>query len=281
MFSENEKVNFLQHRCLNIMKEISKICNQYHIHFYMSGGTLIGAVRHQGFIPWDDDIDICMPRSDLEKFVTIAKKALPKPYKVECYTDFQSPEKPRVPHVLVVDSSVTVIGKWAVKERALNAWVDVFPLDGTPDGKLRRQLHYYHYMFWFAMMKISWFKETVFLNKPNRPIYEELLIRFVEKTNIGQKWDTIKIIKRAERILKKYPFEKSKYAFSPYGAYRKKEIFPKKWLGDGVKLQFEDETFFVPVEYDKFLRHYYGDYMTPPKSKAEKEDHHKIEIMDI
>jgi len=279
MRKQSNPKELVQNSCLNIMKEIHRVCEENNIMYMLCGGTLIGAVRHKGFIPWDDDIDIWMPRTDYERFIELARNKLNEGYKVIYYTDYKYPDKPNLPFAQVVDLNTNLIRGWSNKKIEVHTWVDIFPIDGMPKGKGRGLLHYYHYKFWYSLMQISLFDEVVNQKKPNRPWIEKAVIWFLNKTHIGKRWNTLALLDRIQKILKKYPIDNSGYVASMQGNYKKKEILLYEWIEKKELATFEDSEFYIPSAYDAILKHYYGDYMTPPKSRAEKEDHHEIELV--
>jgi len=264
-----------------MLKSISTICAENNLRYYLCGGSLIGSVRHKGFIPWDDDIDIMMPREDYKKFLELADERLPDGIKIQNYTHFHYPQKPEMHHAQVIDLNTRIVRNWSNKKSEINLWIDLFPIDGMPKNILRRKLHYYHVMFWHVIMQLSWFDEIVNQSKPNRPFYEKAIIKFIKLTHLGKSWDTIKIIKKMDSILEKYSFDSSEYCCSLHGSYRQKEIHQRYLFDEVIELPFEDAKFKVPAEYDAILKQYYGNYMTPPETRAEKEDHHKIEIISL
>ena len=278
MFSDNMDRRLVQKSCLGILKETIRVCEENGLKYYMCGGSLLGAVRHKGFIPWDDDIDIMLPREDYDRLAVIGNQKLHDGYKLVNYTDAKKGEKPLMHHIQIFDLNTKITRDWAEKQRDINCWIDVFPIDGMPKGKFRQCLHYYHYLFWHLIMQISWFEEMVNLSKPNRPRYEKVIIGIIKTTHIGRNWDTVAILDRIEKILRKYKFNNANIVGSLHGSYRKKELIPRRWFKKSILVPFEDINVVIPAEFDKELKHYYGDYMTPPKTRAEKEDHHKLII---
>lgn len=173
MFSDNIDTRKIQESSLDILKALAKVCDENGLTYYLTGGTLLGAVRHKGFIPWDDDIDIAMPRDDYEKLIEIADEKLPPRFKLAHYTELFIGKKPLMHHVQILDQDVTLTRKWAKSESQVHTWIDIFALDGMPKGKTGKLLHYYHFKFWYVLMQISWFEYIVNLSKPNRPLLEK------------------------------------------------------------------------------------------------------------
>ena len=121
---------------LDILKQFLEICEKHALTYYMLGGTLLGAVRHKGFIPWDDDIDIGMPRPDYEKFLKLATYDLKPPYQL--HTLFQNRGEYNYYYARVENPETRVLRKMAIEDVHIPAWIDVFPLDGVPNDAHNR-----------------------------------------------------------------------------------------------------------------------------------------------
>lgn len=125
------KLRQLQKTELSILKRFKQICDKHHLRYYLYGGTLLGAVRHEGFIPWDDDVDVCMPYSDYEIFLNVAKKELGEDYFLqtsESDKHFVAPfAKIRLNNSTFLDS------KFAKRHINHGIWIDIFPLIYTSD----------------------------------------------------------------------------------------------------------------------------------------------------
>lgn len=126
----------LQLRALQNLLAVDKVCREHGIRYYISDGTMLGAVRHGGFIPWDDDLDIVMPRPDYTRFIEHASEWLPAPYEMVCPDNI-----PTYPGVFakVIDGSTTLIERWSFHQLG-GVYIDVFPLDGVPSNKVLRRL---------------------------------------------------------------------------------------------------------------------------------------------
>ena len=252
----------------DIMNDIKPVIAENGFTYFMLGGTLLGAIRHKGFIPWDDDIDIGMPRKDYEEFLKIIPKNLPPYLKLNTYWD-DSPHHYYFSRI--VDTRHELKRTGSTVERNEDVWVDIFPLDGMPNNVLVRRIHMWRLLYARARYHIATF-DKVNLKRPNRPLSERIIIWFVMHTGIGTHSDAKKWLNKIDKLLKKYSIEDTKWVCNFMGQYKFKEMFPKNWYGDGIMYEFEDSEMMGPVEYDKVLSQQYGDYMKPPKD-ADKNAH--------
>lgn len=250
----------VQHLIWDMMKVVKSFLDENHIEYYMLGGTLLGAVRHKGFIPWDDDIDIGIPREKYDRFLKEIASKLPENLKIRTYYD-------KTDHHYyfsrIVDTRYKLTRTGSTVERDEEVWIDIFPLDGMPNNFLIRQFHKAKLLFLRMMYHISTF-DKVNLKRPNRPLSERIVIKFVSLTGFGTHTDYRKWLDMIDRNLKKYPYRKSKWVINFMGQYKFKEMFPKSWYGRGRKYKFEDESLRGPKNYDAILKQMYGDYMKPP-----------------
>ncbi len=256
----NENLSSLQRQDLEILKEFKRICDLNNLKYYMVAGSMLGAVRHQGFIPWDDDIDVAMPRSDYDRFLEIAPAQLASDYYLE------SPRQRE--HVTIVSTITSKKGGFtlnnAQKKFHTGAWIDIMMIDGVPDPGIKRTIHWYRYMILRAFYQISHFDEVVDQNR-KRPAYEKAIITFAKVTRLQRLLNPEKINAKIEKLMRSVPYDTSNYVATYCGIYRKNEIVPKSWYGDGVKYPFEDTEVYGLSDADKYLTQLYGDYMTPPK----------------
>ena len=271
MQQENKRSD-IQEIVWNIMKDIMPIISKHGIRYYMLGGTLLGAIRHKGFIPWDDDIDIGMPREDYERFLKIVSEELPSYLELNTYWD-ESPHHYYFSRI--VDTRHELKRTGSTKERNEYIWVDIFPLDGMPNNPVSRRIHMMKLLYARARYHIASF-DKVNLKRPGRPFSERIVIWFVFHTGIGTKSDPKKWLDRIDRLLKKYSINDTNWVCNFMGQYKFKEMFPKTWYGDGTLYDFEESQMIGPIEYDKILTQQYGDYMTPPKEK----NTHAVEFIE-
>ena len=270
----NNSLRRLQLKELALLKSFQKICAEQSFSYFALGGTLLGAVRHKGFIPWDDDIDIGIPREDYERFIEYCQN-----HKVpfELHT-FRNDENHYRYFSRIEDPSVKVKRTDNLTEEISSAWVDIFPLDGMPDGRIARSIHKYYVLFRRAMYKLSCFHLGVNVNKKNRPLHEKMIVKFGQIFPVEKFLYIEKELNKLDRALKKYPYQKSQYLVNAMGAYKFREMFHKKFYGEGKMYPFEDTEIRGPVDYDFVCAQLYGDYMNPPNQ--DERNHHNSVMLD-
>ena len=268
---DNSELRKLQLTILDIIKLFVEICDKHHLRYFMVGGTMLGAARHKGFIPWDDDVDMGMPRKDYEKFIKIVREELPEGYD---FLNYKTDKEYKRYFSRIVNKNVKIYNTSNSVEIIENAWLDIFPYDGMPKNRIMQKVHFWYMTGWRLLYHMSCFEELVNLNRPGRPKYQQLIIKFIEKTKIGHNLNTKKLMKRIEKGLKKYTYDDSDTVVSFFGAYMTKEIIDKSIIGNLQYYDFEDTKFLGAEKYDEFLTHYYGDWKKPPKD--EHKDKHSI-----
>lgn len=274
---QNKDLRKLQLKEMAILKEVIQICEENNLRYFALGGTLLGAVRHKGFIPWDDDIDLGIPRKDYEEFIRVAPQKLSENLKLYYY---KNELNPGTYYMQIMDTNTKVISHAGSKPRELNVWLDIFPLDGMPNNRLKRMYWKYRLLYQKMLIKFSCIDTNVGLKHTARPLHERLLIRFCLATHIGRGWDTRKLMHKLDRLLKKYPYDDADYIVNFYGRYKFNEMFPRDYYREGAEYPFEDVKIRGPIEYEKVLEQMYGDYMKIPDMSTVGM-HHSIEIVDV
>lgn len=235
----------------NILKEFAAYCDRNNLRYYLDAGTLLGAVRHKGFIPWDDDIDVCMPRPDYERLVEISGGRLTD--KIEIYDQSQS----IYVYMKIIDNSTYMEEFSDTYKNVLGVYIDVFPKDGLPDRASKSRLlckivDMYTYKYWFN--KYSIFKWQ-YSGQPRK------FIAFCGRKLIRDKERPLRTL---TKLCHTYKYESSPYVATivagGLGNCVERECFE-----EFVMLDFEGLKFKAPVGYDTYLRTLYkGDYMIPP-----------------
>lgn len=248
-FEEAKKVE------LDILVDIAKFCETHGLRYYLAYGTLIGAIRHKGFIPWDDDIDINMPRADYNEFLRTYNKE-GKIYRVIDPRDKNS----RHSFAKVIDTRTVKDEPMMNYKEPLGIDVDIFPLDGMPEEEAE-------YDKWYdALYKIY---EKFTLKGLKTSYYPRVATRWKLKAKQLLYPSRNRLLDKAQALHEKYPYETSKFVGCMESRYNGKGNRAEKAdFADTVDVAFEDLTFKAPVGYDRILRNLYGDYMTlPPEEK--------------
>ena len=256
---------------LNIVRQVIEICAKYNLKYYMLGGTMLGAIRHKGFIPWDDDIDLGMPREDYERFLEVAQLELEPNLKLVNYkTD------PNYHYYItrILDTETKVEEERIGNEnRYTNASIDIFPIDGTPNNSFLRKIYFFRVLYHRALMSLC-YKDSIDRKRP-RGKAERLLLWVMERMPIEKLTTPYKQKEKIDKLLRKQKVEGAEYIGNIMGAYRTKEIVPSYFYGEGKMYQFEDIELRGMDKFDEYLTWTYGDYMKlPPEDK--RKTHFKI-----
>lgn len=250
---------------LNIVKEVVALCDRHGLKYYMLGGTMLGAVRHQGFIPWDDDIDLGMFRSDYERFLSLAQE-LPSHLKVVNYRNTPSYQY-YITRVLDLETKVveTRIGN---NNRYTNASIDIFPIDGTPNNHILRKIYYFRVLYHRALMSLC-YKDSIDRKRP-RSLPEKVLLWILERVPIEKMTTPYHQKEIIDRLLRSQNIDNSRYIGNIMGAYRTREIVPAEYYGDGKMYPFESIQLRGMAKADAYLTDTYGDYMRLPPEDQRK-----------
>ena len=266
--SNQNSLNEVQLASKEVVEELLKVCQENHIRYFALGGTLLGCVRHKGFIPWDDDIDLGFPREDYERLLKILEKN-----RFQLTTYETDPTHISYFAKLTTDS-VKVIKHRGEHDVELAVWVDLFPLDGMPKNAFQRKIYIKRVMFQKLLYKFSLIDNVMY--DKHRGKMHNFLIWFGKTLRLHKILNYKHVLNRIDKLLKKYPYEDSEYVANLMGAWSQKEIFPKAYYDDAVLYPFEDIYLNAPKAYDAILTQMYGDYMTPPAQ--DNRDHHHTEL---
>ncbi len=253
----------IQEKLLGLMIELDNICAKHNLRYYIIGGTLLGAVRHKGFIPWDDDVDIGLPREDYEKFLCLSKDSFPE--HIHLKTPYNT-EDLLFPYSKFIDKNTTLIED-RLDGIVEGVYIDIFPLDGVGDTNIDSKIH-----FWktYILQSLLYNNQDIGIKNGVKRIWQW----------VSRKLDRDNIYKLVSKNLIKRKFNDSKYVANMVGAWKTKEIMPRDFFGKPTYYEFENKTFFGPEDYDSFLKNVYGDYMQlPPIEK--QESHHNFKYINL
>lgn len=265
------KLNEIQRAELDLAKKLKMICHKEGLKYFLLGGAMLGAVRHRGFIPWDDDMDFGLLRQDYEKLYKILKHNK-YDLKILSYKERNTHDYP----FKVIDPSVKLVSENYKHPSENYAWIDVFPIDGMPNNQILMHIHKAILLKDRALLKLAQLNTGVAINNPNRSNFEKLIIQ------LGNIFHSDKILNEKKRMdlldkhLTKYPPLKSKYLVNFMGAYKFKEMFDANIYLKQKKYTFEDDYFYGISDYDCYLKQLYNNYMKLPR--IEDRDKHKVTL---
>ena len=235
---------------LGIFDKIHAFCTERGIRYSLGGGTLLGAVRHKGYIPWDDDIDIMLPRPDYDRFL----KGFEGKYAELNLQYYGNDITCCIPFAKVYDNRTVLIEKL----QKSGIYIDVFPIDGLPEeSKIKDYLSIYNNQLHKIYFMTPFYKITGSL-KDRMKYYVKKVVYPTRDKYIMMFYD----------FLKSYSFEKSENAGAICGIYAEKELMPRETFESYITVEFEGRQYMAIKDYDAYLAKHYGDYMQfPPKEK--------------
>lgn len=250
--SETRKV---QEAALNLLIQIQKICNNENIMFYLRGGSVMGAVKYQGFVPWDDDTDIAIPRYDYEKFIKVFSKDFSQFFWLAYFKNGNAIHS-YFPRFLLKESYRKKLNLPRNNHLGFTI-LDVLPLDGVPKNRILRGVfttRVYFYRLLGAIHTVN-VNDTISQHKG----VKKRIITTLNSLGIDRWYTQEWTYKKLDEIYTKTPLTKENWCGTITGSSLSKEIFPAKVWGDGIMLDFETTKFRVPKLYDCYLKQIYGE----------------------
>ena len=249
--------------------EFIKICQRHKLQYFLLGGTALGAVRHKGFIPWDDDIDVGMPREDYERFLVYANEELPQPY----FLQNGATDPYYAGSFAKIRNTATTFIEQTVQTFPINhgVYIDVFPLDGVPANGFFKVLQRKVLRGLNAWMSGAYCVPEKGISRKAelcRLLYKVLPVRYTWLRD----W--------RDKLIQKCTYADSAVVANFCGAWGEKEVMPKAYFGNGSVGIFEDLEVVLPGDWDAYLSSLYGDYMTPPPENK-RVGHHDYTVLDL
>ncbi len=258
----------LQEKLLPLIKAFHGICVEHDLRYYLIGGTALGAARHGGFIPWDDDIDVGMPRVDYEKLKELAPSLELGDYRIE----YPSEDKSFVyPYGKMYDTTTTLVENTRYKTRR-GIYIDIFPLDGAGQSKEEALQNFRE-----IDKKVNLLSTKTCAWRKGRKLHKNLALmamRCVPEFIVSQ----TKLKAEIDAMSKKLAFDDSAYVANFVGNWHEKEIYKREWLGTPVEVEFEGIKLYGPAMMDEYLTAMYGDWRTPPPPEKQITHHDYLEI---
>lgn len=282
--SENEKL-FLYDKgrlfstLVDILIHFDEFCERNNLQYYAFAGTLLGTIRHKGIIPWDDDIDVVMPREDYDKMLSLVSNsgldlryqflnADIDPYFPKSFTRLTNTDTTEIPI------------KDAMYKYNHGCFIDIFPVDYIPEGKVKRSVYYRITDLYIQLLHVAGRYQSnagsVGMSRLRRVIYS-LSAPLFNSGFLSVKKISAKLNKHASKYIKKKD-DCKEIGTIVFSAGNPRFIYKKDdYLGGAVRWPFESTSIYIPKGYDNILRKTYGDYMTPVKQQSE----HGNTIVDL
>jgi len=250
---------------LNILLNVAQFCDEHNIKYSLAYGTLIGAIRHKGFIPWDDDIDVIMMRDDYERFVSL--------YHDDFFQLIDGKHHANHLHIRVSDMSTQIVFPHsAIKRKLYNGgvWVDVFPIDNVPQNdkdyrSFMKQIYYLCHLQKFGELSFKSVWKGNLISKVSHGFLYLIVKPFVRPIGV-----------LSEKMMSKYNGKHSEKVANVSLWYLKYPSFNSSLMNETVDVEFEGHYFKALKNYDEFLSGIYGDYMTPPPQNERAPRHDYI-----
>ncbi len=257
---------------VKILKKFISFCDENNLTYYICGGTLLGAIRHKGFIPWDDDIDVMMPRKEFEKLEKLLnEKNFDKNLNFISYDNNSLP----YPFGKVINTNIKIDETCSKNEYEQFLWIDIFPMDGIPEDT-RECEKFYKKILRYRKLLLILYAEDNYIDNFSKTCLKRIfkkIIRVLFRKNYKEK-----IASKLDKMVKTYDFEDSKYVGGVAWGYGPQE----KMLKENIKnceVDFEKMKVNTISCYETYLTNLYGDYMKLPP--VEKRITHEMKVYRI
>lgn len=276
----SEKLSFREAQlgAYGVLKFLDQLCTENHLQYFLMYGTLIGAVRSAGMIPWDDDIDILMPREDYDHLVKYCRSHASE---IRPFVLFENTLIPEYPHPIARMSDCRYRLHFEnEKDYGLGLFVDIYPLDGVGNDEkkahqlVRRSCRNASLCFLTSRKRFG---------RDNTKSKLKMIMKYP-----AYLWANLlgnqHYIRKADRLCRTFSYQESRFVSCVAQPWHErkgenKNIYPKEWFVP-IRAAFEDDEFVIPAGYDSILRMGYGDYMMPPE-ETERQTHHTYDAFSV
>jgi lipopolysaccharide cholinephosphotransferase len=260
-------LNKLHNLQVQILDEIVRICDSNNMDYFLIGGTLLGAIRHKGFIPWDDDLDIAMPRKSYDKFISLCNSEMNNKYILDLFENNSGYWLPFIKirkKNTVCEEKTTSVNKYKHK----GVWVDIFPLDNVKHSKSTMQslqAKLVKYIMHFIGIKQGYFTTT--------SVKQSVMFNIFRLISIDRAF------KIQHKIMTLWNDQETRYFVNLGSQYNYvKQTIPKDKYYPPVKVEFEGKLYNAPNDWDYILTRIYGDYMQLPPVEKRTSGHHIVKV---
>ena len=259
----------IQQNLLEMMKWFHEFCVNNNLRYYALGGTMLGAARHQGFIPWDDDLDVGMPRKDYERLYELLNERPGDRYILE--TPHSQSKEFNYCFSKLYDTQTTLVENLRYKIKR-GMYIDIFPLDGMGNSEEESQKHFGKIDRKFKLL----LAHTTGIRKGRSFIKNTAVI--ISQTILTPFIHDKKSICKINELCSEKDFDEYKYGGNPFGAWRYREIMSKDIMGTPKLYKFEDMEIYGAEDFDEYLTHLYGDWRKLPPEEKRVSHHDYVEI---
>ena len=268
-YTEITSIEELQDIELQILEYVHKVCEKQGYRYYLAYGTLIGAIRHKGFIPWDDDIDIVMPREDYEKLQKYLLENEDENFEVMTYLNNKNYV---YPFMKVIDKRTYLVEEDVRLEQNMGVYIDIFPLDGHEEDKgFRNKMT--------QLIKKRQLSCYTFKGIINKNSLINTLIRYI-CIYLFYFSSTNRYIKKIDELAKSRKISESKYIDYIVLKDIKSPNIKREWYNESINVDFNGKSFKAPKNYHEILTADYGDYMQLPPEE-QRVTHHSFKAWKI
>lgn len=258
-YVEVTDIRIIKKLLVKLMSDFHEICEENHLMYNVFGGTMLGAVRHKGMIPWDDDIDVVMPRSDYDSFIDLVRKKYAGSYRIYVYPD----EDYCYPYAKLALNNTLLIEPLRNRYKKCKLYIDIFPVDGYP---VHHEKEYFK-----EMRRLKFFRDHAIHTIPNPDSFKgrirTLFAKICEIPSVRY------YVEREIKLAKSNDYNTAEYVLLQGAGWCERGKLEKTVFLDRKLYPFENIQVYGISDYNDHLTRLYGDYMTPPPLEKQVSNH--------